>query len=107
MSNLVTTNPLLFAVLLTGGILVLVASILTIVFTVVYRVNRPDPRIVQEGIPAEATILRTWTTGSRLNQRYGVGMELEVRRPDMAPYQVKTRAMISVLRMGDFKPGTV
>lgn len=96
-----------FVILLVVGILILVFVPLVIVFSTIRRKYSPDARVIQQGDPAEATITRIWQTGVRVNNRYGVGMELDVRRPGYPPYTAKMQALISILDVSKFQTGAV
>lgn len=71
------------------------------------RAIKGDPEIRENGIPAQAQILRTWDTGVRFNNDMNVqvGMELRVQPPSGSPYQTKARAVINVVNMPQFQPG--
>lgn len=97
----------IFVLLLVVGILILVFVPLGIVFGTIRRRYYPDARIRQHGEPAEATITRSWTTGVRVNNRFGVGLELEVRRPGYPAYPVQGRALVSILDAAKFQTGAV
>jgi hypothetical protein len=97
----------IFVILLVVGILILVGGTLGIVFGTIRRRYYPDARIIREGEPAEATITRVWPTGVRLNNRFGIGMELDVRRPGYSPYTASARTLVSVLDGWRFQAGVV
>ncbi len=98
---------LIFVIFLVLGILILVFVPLGIVFARIRRQYYPDTRILQEGASAEATITRIWQTGVRVNNRFGIGMELDVHRPGYPPYTARTRTLISILDVSRFQAGNV
>ncbi len=96
-----------FVLLLVGGILILVFVPLGIVFGTIRRHYYPDAHTRQHGEPAEATITRSWTTGVRVNSRFGVGLELAVRRPGYPEYPARGQALVSILDASRFQVGGV
>jgi hypothetical protein len=96
-----------FVTLLVGGILILVFVPLGIVFGVVLRQYRPNAAVLREGENAEATITRLWQTSVRVNSRFGVGLELEVRRPGYPPYTTTTHTLVGILDAPKFQIGQV
>jgi len=63
--------------------------------------------LLTSGAPAEATILNLWDTGITINDNPRVGLLLELRPPDGAPFQVETTRTISRLQIPLYQPGTV
>jgi hypothetical protein len=59
------------------------------------------------GLPAQATILRIWETGVRVNDNPVVGFLLEVRAEGREPWQAETRALVSILDIPQIQPGAV
>lgn len=58
------------------------------------------------GLPAEATVVQIWDTGVTVNNDPVVGFLLDVRPADgRAPFQAKTRALISRLAVPRVQPG--
>ena len=60
---------------------------------------------LQDGTPAQATILRIWDTGTTLNDNPVVGFLLEVRPPNLPAYQAESKSMIPRLSISQFQPG--
>jgi hypothetical protein len=104
------------------------STVLTLAFTVgitllVLRVVRkainPDPGILQNGIPAQATILNVRQTGVLVNHQPQVvrqtgvlvnhqpqvAFDLEVHPPGDAPYQARAKAVIPMVNIPQFQPG--
>ena len=96
-----------FVILLVVGILILVFVPLGIVFGRIRRQYFPDTHVIREGDPAEATITRLWQTAVRFNNRFGIGMELEVRRPGYPPYTARAQTLVSILDVSRFQTGAV
>lgn len=64
-----------------------------------------EKRILRDGEPAEATVLRQWDTGTRINGRPVFEMLLEVRRPGQGAYQVKAKKRAHLLNAWRMGPG--
>jgi hypothetical protein len=63
-------------------------------------------RILASGIPAQATIMRIWETGLRVNGRPQVGFQLHVHPPQgLAPYVAEASMVISELMIPRIQPG--
>ena len=67
----------------------------------------PNRQILQTGIPAQATIRQVWQTGTFINENPQVGMQLEVRPPGGAPYVTNVNAVVPLINIPQFQPGTV
>ena len=67
----------------------------------------PNTSILQNGIPAQATIRQVWQTGTFINENPQVGMQLEVRPPGGAPYVTQVNAVVPLINIPQFQPGTV
>jgi hypothetical protein len=89
----------LFVVVCVG--LIVVGSILLFVF--VFRAAR-DPKI-ENGVLGQATILKIWETGFKVNDRPQVGFLLNVQHPDGDRYEVETKAVIPLIHLSQFQPG--
>lgn len=64
-------------------------------------------RILSKGVPAQATIMRIWETGMRVNHQPQVGFELQVHPPNAQPYVTQTTMVVSALAIPRIQPGTV
>lgn len=63
-------------------------------------------RILARGIPAQATIMRIWETGMRINDQPQVGFQLHVYPPQgLAPYVAETTMVVSQLMIPRIQPG--
>jgi hypothetical protein len=67
----------------------------------------PNRTILQNGIPAQAMIRQVWQTGTFINENPQVGMQLEVRPPGGAPYVAQLNAVVPLINIPQFQPGTV
>jgi hypothetical protein len=57
------------------------------------------------GLPAQATILRIWDTGTTINDNPVVGFLLEVHPQNLPTYQAESKSMIPRLSVPQFQPG--
>lgn len=65
-------------------------------------------RILASGIPAQATILRIWETGMRVNHQPQVGFQLHIHpQQPMQPYVTEATMIISELMIPRIQPGAV
>ena len=55
--------------------------------------------LIANGMPAQATILRMWDTGTTVNDNPLVGLLLEVRPQDRPAYQAQTQSLVSRLKI--------
>ncbi len=60
---------------------------------------------VKNGVTASGTILRTWDTGTTVNEDPVVGFELEVRPANEAAFRVEMKQLVSRIQIGAFLPG--
>jgi hypothetical protein len=65
----------------------------------------PDRTILQNGIPAKATIVGVQQTGVMVGHQPQVLMLLEVEPPNGSPYQAQARAVIPMVNIPQFQPG--
>ena len=59
------------------------------------------------GTRGEATILGLQDTGMRINDNPRVTITLEIRLPNMQPYQIQKTSTISILQLAQVQPGAV
>ncbi len=65
-------------------------------------------RILAGGIPAQATIMRIWETGMRINDAPQVGFQLHVHpQLPMQPYVTESTMVVSQLMIPRIQPGAV
>lgn len=63
--------------------------------------------IMKSGKPATAVILEAWDTGRKINDHPRLGLKLEVRPPEMVPYQVELQHNIHENERKQFREGRV
>ena len=89
----------LLGLVITGGVLF-----------VIWRVMKglgPTRQILQNGIPAQATIRQVWQTGTYVNYNPQIGMQLEVQPPNGAAYMAQVNAVVPMVNIPQFQPGVV
>lgn len=65
-------------------------------------------RSLQEnGLPAQAKIVKVWDTGTTINHDPLVRMILEVHPPGGTPFQAETERLVSRLQIPQIQPGMV
>jgi hypothetical protein len=77
---------------------------------IIWRVMKgiaPNRQILQNGIPAKATIRQVWQTGTFINNNPQVGMQLEVQPPNGVPYVAQVNAVVPMVNIPQFQPGVV
>ena len=94
-------------VLLTIGTLVFTGVIMFVVFRSIFGRIRENNRVLSTGETAQATILRLWDTGTRLNDNPQVGLLMEVRPAGRPAYQVEKKAFVSLIKLSQVQPGLV
>lgn len=94
-------------VLLTIGSLIFTGVIMFVVFRAVFGRIRENNRVLSTGEAGQATILRLWDTGTRLNDNPQVGLLMEVRPVGRPAYQVEKKAFVSLIKLSQVQPGSV
>lgn len=101
------------AAFMDGGLIpgILISGVMLFVFIIIWRLiigpMISTSYIMKNGVDAEATILEIWDTGVTVNESPQIGMLVEVRRPGRAPYQTKTKTVVSRLQVQYYQPGMV
>lgn len=68
--------------------------------------SRTRQRVMQTGVDATATIIKTWDTGTRINNNPQVGMLLNViPKPGVAPFEAELVHTVSIVQLPLFQPG--
>jgi hypothetical protein len=89
--------------LLIGGVVVVIAAIVVGGLVMNGMKNR---NLLSHGEPATAVILKVWETGTVMNETNPqIGLLLEVRPANRAPYQAETKMFISMIQVPQFQPG--
>lgn len=88
-----------------GTILLIAGSIVFTILVLVPFIKLLSGQDIKNGVQAEATVIEIWDTGTTINDDPLVGLLLEVHPPGMAPFQVKTKTIISRLSAANLMPG--
>ena len=99
--DILDSTTLITVMVLCGVGVIVVGSIL--LFAIVARAAR-NPKI-ENGILAQATVLRIWETGITVNDRPQVGFLLNVQHPDGSSYEAETKAVVSLINLPQVQPG--
>lgn len=110
MEDLIAGSSALIIALVVGG--TCVSILFTLVLIVVIRkfvknAFGPNEKLLQEGIPAQATIIKIWDTGITLNDNPQVGMLLEVQPTGQPPFRVEMKSIISRIALAQIQPGRI
>ncbi|MFL7792071.1 MAG: hypothetical protein AB8I69_08030 [Anaerolineae bacterium] len=102
-------STILIVILVCGSLLVTTGITIGITWLAIRLVRKamgPDRSILQNGIAAKAQILSVQQTGVMVNYQPQIAFLLEVYPPGDAPYQVQTKAVIPMVNIPQFQPGT-
>jgi hypothetical protein len=102
-------STILIVILVCGSILV--TTVFTIGITwlairIIRKAMGPNRSILQNGIAAKAQILSVQQTGVMVNYQPQIAFQLEVHPPGGAPYQAQAKAVIPMVNIPQFQPGT-
>ncbi len=101
--SMITTLAIIVPIIITVIVLVVVFVVFRRVFSNIGQSNR----LLTTGEAAQATVLRLWDTGVKLNDNPQVGLVLEVH-PDSRPaYQVETKCFVSLIKLAQVQPGAI
>lgn len=103
-------GSILLVVLVIGSIVVSIGFTFLMIVVVRKWVKKsfgPDQELLQNGVAAQATILKIWDTGVTLNDNPQVGMLLEVQPQGRDPFRVEMKSIISRIAIGQIQPGRV
>jgi hypothetical protein len=91
--------------------LVITVAAIAVPFIIIRQMNQNNQKRAQElaavGVRGEATILSVQDTGMRINDNPRVSMVLEVRLPNMAPYQIQKTITVSIFQLAQVQTGAV
>ncbi|MBI9047594.1 MAG: hypothetical protein JEZ06_24125 [Anaerolineaceae bacterium] len=90
---------IVFSILLTIGVTIFAIRFIRKKFA-------PDPAILQNGISAQAKIINVRQTGTMVNYQPEIAFTLEVQPPNGPAYQAQTKAVIPMVNIPQFQPGT-
>jgi hypothetical protein len=63
------------------------------------------PRTIKNGVTAEASVLKVWDTGVRINDEPRIGMLLEVHPPNASAFEAEVKKLIPQLTANNYQPG--
>ena len=89
------------------GAVVLAGIVAYIGYRFFFRPAFIEMDIMKSGEPATAVILESWDTGRKINDNPRLGLKLEVRPPEMVPYQVEVQHNIKEEERRMFREGRV
>jgi hypothetical protein len=91
--------------------LVITVAAIAVPFIIIRHMNQSSQKRAQElaavGIRGEATILSVQDTGMRINDNPRVAMVLDVRLPNMPPYQIQKTITVSIVQLAQVQVGAV
>jgi hypothetical protein len=76
-----------------------------VIFFVVRMTRGLSAGSIKDGVAAQATIVRTWDTGTTINDNPVVGFALNVTPSTEPAFQVEMKQIISRIQIGAFLPG--
>jgi len=105
----ILTGTSIFVILaICGGTLItllVTVGITFLAFRIVRKAVGPDRSVLQNGIPAQATIVGVRQTGVQVNDQPQVVFTLEVQPPGGAVYQAETKAIVPIVAIPQVQPG--
>ena len=102
-------STILIVILICGSILVTTVITVGVTWLAIRFIRKamgPNRSILQNGIAAKAQILSVQQTGVMVNYQPQIAFQLEVHPPGGAPYQAQTKAVIPMVNIPQFQPGT-
>jgi hypothetical protein len=102
-------STILIVILVCGSILVTTAITIGVTWLAIRLVRKamgPNRGILQNGIAAKAQILSVQQTGVMVNYQPQIAFQLEVHPPGGVPYQAQAKAVIPMVNIPQFQPGT-
>ena len=89
-----------------GAVLSIALTIGVIIFPkrLINKTVGPNRGVLQNGIPAQATIVDVGQTGVMLNNQPQILFDLEVQPPGGAPYRAQAKAIIPMVNTPQFQP---
>jgi hypothetical protein len=82
-------------------------AVTAVLYPTIFRPLMRAESVLEQGEPGEATVLEIWDTGWTVNDDPRVGLRLAVRPAAGAPYEAKTKSVVSRLVVGQLEPGAV
>lgn len=91
--------------------LVITVAAIAIPFYFIRKMSENNRKRAEElaavGTQGEATVLALQDTGMRINDNPRVAMTLEIRLPNMPPYQIQKTITISILQIAQVQVGAI
>lgn len=97
--------PLLTRISLVGMALCMACMVGFAVAAQVMR-SRVHRRIEAEGVLGDATLVKTWETGTTINEQPVVGMRVEIQPPHHGAFQTEITKLIPRTELYNLRPGT-
>jgi hypothetical protein len=91
--------------MVTSGLLCAASTLLLVGAPMVSALR--NRAVLEDGLPAQATIVEISDTGTTINNDPVVRLLLEVQTPGGVPFRAETERLISRLDIPQFQPGTV
>jgi len=95
----------LFGGMTTFFIILSVVIAVVVIFFVMRMTRGLSAGSVKNGVTAQGTILRTWDTGTTINDNPVVGFALNVAPATEPAFQVEMKQIVSRIQIGAFLPG--
>ncbi len=86
-------------------IIIPIVIAIVVIFLVMRMTRGLSAGSVKNGVMAQATILRTWDTGTTINDNPVVGFALNVTPSTEPAFQVEMKQIVSRIQIGAFLPG--
>jgi len=86
-------------------IIIPIVIAVVVIFFVVRMTRGLSAGSIKNGITAQGTILRTWDTGTTINDNPVVGFALNVTPTTEPAFQVEMKQIVSRIQIGAFLPG--
>ena len=107
-TQLLAGTSILVILAICGGTVLSLAFTLGITLLAIRIIRKTmgqDRSVIDNGIPARATILSVRQTGVMLNNQPQVEFQLEVHPPSGMPYQAQTKAVVALISIPKYQPG--
>jgi len=90
-----------------GSVLSIVLTVGIVIFArrMINKTVGPNRGVLQNGMPAQATIVSVRQTGVMLNNQPQILFDLDVHPPGGAPYRAQAKAVIPIVNIPQFQPG--
>ena len=89
------------------GTLVITAAAIAVPIYLLRNKRKKAEELMARGTQGEATILSLEDTGMRVNDNPRVKMDMEIRMPMRAPYQITKTVTIPLIRLSQVQSGAI